>query len=769
MPINTIMNLVNSKKYEEAIILGLNILSKDSTQPDTANLVGMAFLECNMPLLAAQYFQIALRSFEQLKNREVIPHVGAIYAGHFGKALAQLGRTEEARRCYEHSLKLSHLPNVKTWLDEILDPVEIDHALAIEISADDKNKELQEAVSIHRMGYFAEAEKRYRALLEKAQIPDALHLLGMTCYAQGRSKEAEYLIQRALEMRPNAHEYHCNLGNVVSEMGRKDEAIQCYKKALELQPDFVDPLLNIGKVLHEIGKAQEALEYFEKLNATNKRNAHTLIAHGQALFDIGLKDKARELWKSNHVPKEQQAEYKWHQTILEICGNYASVEEELSAFKNYSSKLIQMEKSVKKMNEKELLAMEPIVGTAQPFYLTYLAQDDRDIQKCYGNIMGTIMQAWQKKKGYFATENHKVDVLFISGHIRDHSVWNAFLKGYILTLKDAGIKTAAFYTDRKIDDNTIDARGLFDYFVQGPKPFETWVQGVCEFSPKIIIYPEVGMDPTTVRLASLRLAPLQATAWGHPSTTGLPTIDYYLSGEWLEPANGQDHYSEKLVLLGHHGATYAQLTPKEAKHNFAQIGLRPEATHLLLPHSPFKLLPSHDYIWIEIAKIERDVQLVFFDNPAKKSYSNTVKERLRIQCEQAGIDFEQRFIFIPWLGRSSLYSLFGQSALYLDSIGFSGFNTAMQATECGLPVLAYEGKQMRGRLASSINRALNLDELVVNTHEEFIAKTKMLVEFPEKLEDYKEKIISGRDSLYNRQEPAQDFMKFIQSALNQDI
>ena len=57
------------------------------------------------------------------------------------------------------------------------------------------------------------------------------------------------------------------------------------------------------------------------------------------------------------------------------------------------------------------------------------------------------------------------------------------------------------------------------------------------------------MDATTAKLAALRLAPVQAASWGHPETSGLPTIDYYLSAQALEPADAQENYTEKLVAL----------------------------------------------------------------------------------------------------------------------------------------------------------------------------------------------------------------------------
>ena len=54
------------------------------------------------------------------------------------------------------------------------------------------------------------------------------------------------------------------------------------------------------------------------------------------------------------------------------------------------------------------------------------------------------------------------------------------------------------------------------------------------------------MDPIALKLGCLKLAPIQMTSWGHPDTSGLPTIDYFLSSELMEPENAQENYTEKV-------------------------------------------------------------------------------------------------------------------------------------------------------------------------------------------------------------------------------
>ena len=57
------------------------------------------------------------------------------------------------------------------------------------------------------------------------------------------------------------------------------------------------------------------------------------------------------------------------------------------------------------------------------------------------------------------------------------------------------------------------------------------------------------MDALALGVAATRNAPIQCMAWGHPITSGLPTMDYFLTSQLMEPSDGQSHYSEKLIEL----------------------------------------------------------------------------------------------------------------------------------------------------------------------------------------------------------------------------
>src|SRR6185503_5187249 len=124
------------------------------------------------------------------------------------------------------------------------------------------------------------------------------------------------------------------------------------------------------------------------------------------------------------------------------------------------------------------------------------------------------------------------------------------------------------------------------------KALEDWNRGILADLPHVIIYPEIGIDSTAAQLAKLRLAPVQCTSWGHPTTSGYPTIDYFLSAERMEPVDGVQHYTEKLVLLPDLSIFYEPPEIQPLVMSRKELGLQPEACVYWCCQSPFKYLPQ---------------------------------------------------------------------------------------------------------------------------------------------------------------------------------
>ena len=150
------------------------------------------------------------------------------------------------------------------------------------------SQDLQQAVALHQAGRLDEAERLYRALLERQ--PDevnALHLLAVLRQQQGRAGEAVPLFERALVLAPGVAAIHGNYGNALQAVGRTEAAAEQYRRALALDPGFVDARYNLARLLKEAGRCAEAVEAFDAVLAAEPRAVAVLNEAGLALQELG--------------------------------------------------------------------------------------------------------------------------------------------------------------------------------------------------------------------------------------------------------------------------------------------------------------------------------------------------------------------------------------------------------------------------------------------------------------------------------------------------
>ncbi len=378
------------------------------------------------------------------------------------------------------------------------------------------------------------------------------------------------------------------------------------------------------------------------------------------------------------------------------------------------------------------------------------------------------MGAWQSNAGLApparrpgGKKRGKPRIGIVSAHVHDHSVWTALVRGWVERLAVAN-DLHVFHLGTTQDAETELARRRAARFEAGPRAFDAWARAIHGAQLDLVLYPEIGMDATTAKLASMRLAPVQAASWGHPETSGLPTMDYYLSAQALEPADAPANYAEKLVALPNLGCW--MVPGKEESEKPPKLDLQADEVLFLCPGNAFKYAPQHDPLLAAIAQRVPRARLVFF-RTRPEPLAEKLRERLRESFRRAGIDFERRVVFLPWQSRGSFRALLKRADLYLDTVGFSGFNTAVQAVECGLPIVAREGRFLRGRLASGVLRHLGLDELVAPSDEAYVELAVTLAGDRERRQALRKRIEAGRQRLYRDAAPLDALQRFIETVV----
>jgi predicted O-linked N-acetylglucosamine transferase (SPINDLY family) len=617
-------------------------------------------------------------------------------------------------------------------------------------------------VIAHQLGKHDAASKRIlRAIGVKPTHAPAQNNLGVVFRAQGRLEDSLACFRKALDLQPGYAEArtnlfevhlqlgnklkdtdlqaagghfraavalqpasaaaHTNLGNVLNMLGDAERAIPHYKKAIKLDAGIPEVYLNLGNALKALRRIEDAITAYRTALTLRPDSAETQYVLGNALKDQDDLTGMLECYQRALTLKPDYAEARWALTMCQIPAVYESDAEPDHIRTAFAS---QLEKLDRWFNSARAKSGFSAVGTMQPFLLAYQERDNRDLLERYGKLCTRIMSAWldSGKRSRLAKRRAggTVRVGVVSQYFFNHSVWNAIVKGWFHGLDRDRISLHAFYPGMHEDHETQFAKKRAVTFEMGQRDLAQWVDCILGQSLDVLIYPEIGMDPMTARLASLRLTQVQVVSWGHPETSGLPTIDYFLSAADMEPANAQDFYTERLVALPHVGCFCEISRIAAANPGLSGLGLDSGTPVLLCPGVPFKYAPQHDRVFVEIARRLGRCRLVFFTHRLSR-ISEKLLKRLERSFSAAGLDATQFVTFVPWQDSPEFHGWLRRADVFLDSIGFSGFNTAIQAVQCGTPIVTKEGRFMRGRLASGILKRMGLTELVANSEEQYIA------------------------------------------------
>lgn len=360
----------------------------------------------------------------------------------------------------------------------------------------------------------------------------------------------------------------------------------------------------------------------------------------------------------------------------------------------------------------ERAAAADVVGAAKPFFLAYQGLVNRELQALYGRIVVDLLQATGLGVQARARPRlgSKIRVAFVSHYFYTHSVLKLF-RGWMLHLDRARFEVQVFHVGSIRDAMTDKLAASVDAFHFGPRAIPAWIEAINQAAPHAIVYPEIGMDQTTVALAALRLASVQCVAWGHPETTGLPTIDYFLTCDAMEPEDAETHYTEKLVRLPSLSVHYQRLPCEGGRLKRSDLGLGATDIVYVCCQSLFKYLPRHDALFVEIARRVPTARFLFL-GPAKHPLTLQFGRRIEAAFRAGGLDPRRHVVLAAMVPYPLFPSLLRLGDVYLDSVGWSGFNTTLEAIACDLPVVTWPEGPMRGRHSAAALARMGLEDFI---------------------------------------------------------
>ena len=617
----------------------------------------------------------------------------------------------------------------------LIDPYEIDCYLSLGNLLMMQNQ-VKQAITLYQ-----------QALEYHLQHPDLLYQYGLAIATHSTSEEAAFYLASAAYSQQDYQtaidyyqtlintdnipiEIYLNLGDCYQQLDQVSTAIDLYQTALNYYPDSVDVYLALIVALQNSGQTEAAMKIAETALQKLPQNIRLKLAN-QRILPI--------LYQTQTEIKDYRDRFQ--QLLTDIIKNYCL-----------------------ETPEDKQLALHAI-GENTNFYLQYQGDNDVKLQQQYGEFVSQVMAANYPKntQNRNSVKKEKVKIGYISAFLQWHTVGIVFL-GWTKQHDSKLFEIYCYHLGTESDEITDLFKYNSDCFYHIPNKLEDVIQQININQIDILVFLDIGMSPLTTQLAGLRLAPIQCAAWGHPVTTGLPTIDYFISAELLESHYSKNHYSEQLFCLPNIGIYYQKPHIPICLKKRSDFNLKTDSIIYLSTQSLFKYLPQNDSIFAAIAQQVKKAQFIFFSH-WNTEITQQFQQRLSLAFTQFGLSFQDYCLILPRLNKTDYLQLHLLADIALDTFQFTGFLTSLDAIACNLPIVTHVGQLMRSRQTGGILKRIKVTETIAQNPSEYIKIAIRLGIDSEWRRSIVQKIQANQSILYQDNECVESLEQFYLSIL----
>lgn len=580
------------------------------------------------------------------------------------------------------------------------------------------NKRLQRAQELIARMQFDEARSICRTEIKlRRDIVAARKLLAVALYglsipllAHGEFyAEVESLLREALSFDADNPDVLNNLGALLLKTHRPAEAVPLLERNLRLAGDGVRALENLALAQQESGDLEAASASLKKLAEIAPADNALYLVREALLFPI--------------VPES---------TAVLVAAREA-LARKLAAL----------------LERNDLRATDPLRFPSTYFPLTYHGVPNADINRAVAQIYARAcpsltweapqVSAWQGPR-------ERIRVGIVSAFLHDHSV-GKICAGLFEHIDKSRFELVAIRLQPLPNDPVARAiDGAADLVIELPgRDLETARQAIAGLQLDILFYQDIGMEPMSYFLAMARLAPVQMTWFGHPDTTGIANMDYFLSWENFETAGSQANYCEKLILSQATGniACYHRPIGEDKSLTRASFGFAEDEHLYCCAQQAYKLMPVMDRLFDEVARRDPKAIIVLFE-PLQAHLREAVERRMRKNCPE----LPARIRYLPMQGYAAYLRVLQFSDVVLDSAPFNGYNTTLDAFAMGTPVVTLAGRLMRDRFGCGLYQAIGLAELVADNEADYVDLALRLATNPSFRESCQARINAGCSVLF---------------------
>ncbi|WP_260083072.1 O-linked N-acetylglucosamine transferase, SPINDLY family protein [Phaeobacter inhibens] len=527
--------------------------------------------------------------------------------------------------------------------------------------------------------------------------------------AEGDTERARGHLSNAIILQPDNPLLHGQMAALLIEEEDYDKALLCLMEALKLEPSNPKWFTSIGTLLLQAGRPSDAVGFFEavyQLDPENTLNVARMI-----------------------------------HTQMDEC-NWAVHED--------------------RKNKLRILDNAPAEGDRFP---TLLYVDDPAFQKkrsvAWGKKNAAMVKA-TKKFDRSPTKDRKIRIGYFSNDFYQHATMFLMVRHFELHNKEKFEVFIYDYGARPADQTRHRVIDAVDCYRSVNDMKDVDVAALARADGLDIAVDMKGFTKGgRLPLFALRAAPVQISYLGYPSTTGLPTMDYFLADPVTVPKEGRRHFSEKILYMPNcYQVNDNSRAHPEKKPTRADMGLPEDAVVFCSFNNHNKVTPVEFDIWMDLLK-DVDNSVLWFLTGEDKARANILKEAAARGVAADRIVFAGRCSTPDHVARLPLADIF------LDTFACNAHTTASEMLWSGVPVVTKPGEQFAARVAASIVTAVGCPELIAETDEEYRALALRLATQPEERQALREKLKANIPTtpLYDTEQYVRDFEALMEKAI----
>jgi len=583
-----------------------------------------------------------------------------------------------------------------------------------------------------------------KALALKPDFPVALRNLGNACLRLEMAEQAIAAYTRAVALKPDDVECYCNRGVAEMMLRRFDAAVNSAELALALQPDHFESMVGKGLAHLELRHFEVAEAAFNAALAIKPDMAELLAHRARLHLLLGRKEQAEADFDAA-ATIEPTLELAWRgkarvamfsgrveQAIIackRVLEQNPTSEVGLTLLGGCLARLGDTAGAIQHFDR--ALEIKPDYDDAianKIFHLDFLSQADFAAQQAARKYWWDKVGSKFERRAFAARPrdpNKRIVVGYVSSDFRIHSAAFAFLP--VLRSHDkTAFQINCYSCSPKQDTLTATFRSLADVWVDAERMSDDELTDRIQ-ADGVDILVDLSGHTTGNRLAvfARKPAPVQVTAWGSGTGSGLQTMDWFFADPVTVPDDVRHLFAERVYDL----PSVITMDP------ITDVQPSP-APMLRNGHVTFGVFNRIDKISDEVLAVWSKLLLA---TPGSKLLIKHlaldeafVRDGLVGRFVAQGLA-QDRIICVGSSERSEHLKAFETIDISLDPFPQNGGISTWESLYMGVPVVAKLGNGASSRAAGAILKAIGLDDWVAGDDDGYIAIAQKFAAMPSHL------------------------------------